>query len=83
VEERWRAAYYILGCQEHAVANGVAVVKYAAVSETGGFGHAGCAGSELDIDDVVGVKGFDVLAFEQWSSLAAIFEDIAEWCGAS
>ena len=39
--------------EEHAVANGVPIVKYGAVRQTGGFGSGGRARSKLNVGDLV------------------------------
>ena len=39
--------------EEHALADGVAVVEDGTVGQGGGFGRGGRAGGELDVDGVV------------------------------
>src|SRR5271170_3681332 len=53
MEEGWGTANNVSRREEHACPDLVAIVQDGAVGEAGSFGHGGCAGSELDVDDVV------------------------------
>lgn len=55
LEEGWWTAHAVVLSQEHPVTDAVPVIQDAEMAQTRGFGHAGCAGGELDIDDVVGI----------------------------
>ena len=53
VEEGWRTAHDVLWSEKHARTDLMAIVEDRAMGEAGSLGSGGCAGGELDVDNVM------------------------------
>lgn len=53
MEKGWGTGNNVSRREEHACPDLMAIVQDGAVGEAGSFGHGGCAGGELDVNNVV------------------------------